>query len=239
VNGDGVPDILVGAGAYDADANINQGRAYLFRGADGGLLRTFAHPNELVGSDAHFGRALAGLGDANGDGVPEVAVGASEAPNTVGQVFLFSGATGNLLQTLDYPLPGPQAPARFGWALTAGVDTNGDGVSELLVGAPSVPGMGQVFIYLSAGTPAQRIKKLIAGVAALNLKQGITNSLDAKLDAALQALQDMQENNNVAAINALQAFINGVEAQRGIHITDADADQLIAAAQAIIAQLGL
>jgi hypothetical protein len=41
---------------------------------------------------------------------------------------------------------------------------------------------------------------------------------------------------NVAAISTLQAFINDVEAQRGIHIGDADA--LIASAQQIIALLG-
>ena len=71
-------------------------------------------------------------------------------------------------------------------------------------------------------------------VIALNLQKGIANSLDAKLYAALQALDDLNENNDVAAINALQAFINAVEAQRGKKISQEDADALIAAAQEII-----
>ena len=87
-------------------------------------------------------------------------------------------------------------------------------------------------------TPAEAIQQLIADVVVLNLKQGISNSLDAKLDAAFQALDDLNENNDVAAINSIQAFINYVEAQRGIHISSADADALIASAQAIIASLG-
>ena len=58
------------------------------------------------------------------------------------------------------------------------------------------------------------------------------------LAAASEALDDLNQNNDVAAINALQAFINAVEAQRGIHITEADADDLIAATQNIIALLG-
>ena len=54
----------------------------------------------------------------------------------------------------------------------------------------------------------------------------------------LQALDDVNEKNDIAAINALQAFINSVEAQRGINIADADADALIAAAQGLITFLG-
>ncbi|OFW04364.1 MAG: hypothetical protein A3G20_02675 [Acidobacteria bacterium RIFCSPLOWO2_12_FULL_59_11] len=85
--------------------------------------------------------------------------------------------------------------------------------------------------------PPQAIQQLIENVISLNLQTGVENNLDAKLDAATQALNDANLNNNVAAINSLQAFINSVEAQRGVQISNADADALIAATQAIIAQL--
>ena len=78
------------------------------------------------------------------------------------------------------------------------------------------------------------LHSLAQKVIALNLQKGISNSLDAKLYAALQALDDLNENNDVAAINTLQAFINAVEAQRGKKISQEDADDLIAAAQEII-----
>jgi hypothetical protein len=87
-------------------------------------------------------------------------------------------------------------------------------------------------------TPAEAIQDLVELVAAINLKQGIANSLDSKLDAAFQAVDDLNQNNDVAAINSLQAFINSVEAQRGVSLTDTDADILIAAARQIIALLG-
>lgn len=105
---------------------------------------------------------------------------------------------------------------------------------------PDQVGAGAIDAFvarLSILTPAEHLQQLIADVLALNLKTGISNSLDAKLEAAVEALDDIKENNNVAAINALQAFINAVEAQRGIHISETDADALIAAAQAIIALL--
>ena len=62
----------------------------------------------------------------------------------------------------------------------------------------------------------------------LNLQQGIENGLVAKLEAALRVLDDVNENNDVAAIKSLEAFINLVEAQRGKQISDTDADALIA-----------
>jgi hypothetical protein len=78
------------------------------------------------------------------------------------------------------------------------------------------------------------VKSLTQQIIELNLQNGISNSLDAKLDAALQAIDDLNENNDIAAINTLQAFINAVKAQRGNKISSADADILIAAAQEII-----
>jgi hypothetical protein len=89
----------------------------------------------------------------------------------------------------------------------------------------------------SPTTPSEAIEDLIILIENMNLQQGIDNSLDAKLNAVVNALDDVNENNDVAAINALGAFINAVEAQRGNRISDEDADALIAAAQDIIAIL--
>ena len=81
------------------------------------------------------------------------------------------------------------------------------------------------------------MRALVDQVAELNAKEGIINSLDAKLNAALQAIDDVNENNDVAAINSMEAFINAVEAQRDKHISVEDADDLIDAADYIIALL--
>jgi len=83
-------------------------------------------------------------------------------------------------------------------------------------------------------TPAELAAELLEGVGGLELHKGISNSLEAKLNAALGALEDENENNDIAAINTLGAFINAVEAQRGKKIPEAEADALIAAAQEII-----
>lgn len=76
--------------------------------------------------------------------------------------------------------------------------------------------------------PAQElIGQLIDDVSALNVKQGISNSLDAKLDRARNALDDFNNNNDAAAINAIAAFVEEVQAQRGSQISEEDADALI------------
>ena len=82
--------------------------------------------------------------------------------------------------------------------------------------------------------PSVLLQALINLVNDFNLHQGILNSLDAKLNTAVEALDDLKNNNDVAAINALEAFINSVEAQRGKKISEADADRFIADAQTIL-----
>ena len=74
-------------------------------------------------------------------------------------------------------------------------------------------------------------------IDAMDLPKGTENSLNASLDTAMKKLGDSNQENDVAAINALEAFINKIEAQRGKKIPVEVADELIAKAQDIIAAL--
>ncbi|MBI2928029.1 MAG: LamG domain-containing protein [Verrucomicrobia bacterium] len=78
------------------------------------------------------------------------------------------------------------------------------------------------------------LQHLTDTVVSLNLRAGIEDSLDAKLDAAMHAMEDVNQNNGVAACGSLQAFINAVEAQRDNQITSAQANTLSAEAQTIM-----
>ena len=82
--------------------------------------------------------------------------------------------------------------------------------------------------------PAVRAQGLIETVLDLSLSHGTENSLVAKLDGALEKLDDGNPNNDHAALGKLDAFINQVEAQRGKKISEDDADTLIAEASLII-----
>ena len=89
----------------------------------------------------------------------------------------------------------------------------------------------------ACATPQEAIIELINAVISLNLKQGISNALDSKLENALSALEDANINNDASTTNLLNAFRYSVNAQRGIEISDIEADSLIDRAQAIIDSL--
>ncbi len=74
---------------------------------------------------------------------------------------------------------------------------------------------------------------LATQVIELDIRTGITTSLDAKLSAAVAALDDLKAGNDAAALNALEAFIHEVEAQNGKLIVWNAAYDLIAEARRI------
>ena len=71
----------------------------------------------------------------------------------------------------------------------------------------------------------------------MNLQQGISSSLLAKLEGAQSVLNSGNPNSHQTAINKINSFKNEVEAQRGQFITNGQANLLIAMANNIIAQL--
>jgi hypothetical protein len=89
----------------------------------------------------------------------------------------------------------------------------------------------------TALTPVALLQQVIRNLLELQLESGTETSLQAKLDAAIKKLSDANPNNDVAAIDQLHAFVNQVEALSGHKISEEDADDLISAAQQVIAWL--
>ncbi len=126
VNGDGRGDFVVGV--VDAVTNNSlTGAARVFSGSDGSLLYNFA-------GDANFdqfGISVAGVGDLNGDGRGDLAVGASDAIG-FGKVRVISGATGGTL----FDVPGLAVNGGFGTSVAPAGDVNDDGTPDLIIGSP-------------------------------------------------------------------------------------------------------
>lgn len=85
---------------------------------------------------------------------------------------------------------------------------------------------------------ADQINNLIGTVETFNLKQGIANSLDSKLQNVLDALNAAQGGSVGSTCNQLNAFINETQAQSGKSLTVDQANQLITSASQIKAVIG-
>ena len=151
VNGDEVPDLLVGAPGQKVGGNEAHGQVFVFSGATGGLLHALNTPTPQEFAD--FGASVAGVGDVNGDNHADLLVGARgqdlRGSRDQGQVFIFSGANGRRLHTFDIPMR--EIKAEFGWSVAGAGDVNRDGIPDVLVGASEfdVGGRGQAFLFVS------------------------------------------------------------------------------------------
>jgi hypothetical protein len=85
---------------------------------------------------------------------------------------------------------------------------------------------------------AAQVTNLVTTVQSFNLANGITNSLDAKLDNALSALNAAKSGGTLSTCNQLNAFISQTLAQSGKQLTTDQANQLIASANRIKAVIG-
>jgi hypothetical protein len=143
IDGDGVPDVLIGEG-FDSTLAEYAGRADVVSGRDGSVIR-FIYGRATPQA---FGTGTARLGDVDGDGVEDFAVGAPYSGVTPinGYVRVISGRTGMMLREFVGPVFG----VLFGGLLRPCPDVDGDGVGELLIGAPAATGyLGSVVQIVS------------------------------------------------------------------------------------------
>ncbi len=158
VDGDNVPDLAVGA-PVDDDGGNNRGAVWVL----------FLHPNGTVKShqkisathggftgslddEDFFGVALAGVGDLDSDGIPDLAVGApgdDDGGNQRGAIWILrlhpNGTVKNHQKISDQVgefTGGLDDEQYFGLAVAAVGDLDSDGVTDLAVGAPGDAGGG-------------------------------------------------------------------------------------------------
>lgn len=161
VNGDGFGDVIVGAPQFSGTL-AQQGQAMLYRGGASGIAINPSWTASGGQAGARAGASVAGLGDANGDGFADVAVGLpafSNGQSGEGLVRVFMGVSSlaGLVLTPSWSIEGQQVGAALGTWVAAAGDVNGDGLADLAVGAPSFDNgqtdEGRVFVFHGTALP--------------------------------------------------------------------------------------
>jgi len=153
VNGDGFSDVIIGAHYYD-NGETNEGRAFVYHGGASGLSKTYNWAAEGDQAYAHFGISVSEAGDVNDDGFLDVIVGLygydGGQPNE-GRAFVYHGSASGLSKTYNWAAEVGQKYAYFGISVSKAGDVNGDGFSDVIIGAyqydNSDKNEGSTFIY--------------------------------------------------------------------------------------------
>jgi hypothetical protein len=128
-NGDGIDDLYVGA----PNANSSRGGVFVISGSDGSILREITTTASLSG----FGSTVVTIGDIDGDGKNDLAVGSPgfriTGGNPAGRVQLIRSSDGAIAAEIT----GSAIFNRLGESMAAASDANGDNQPDLLVGSYS------------------------------------------------------------------------------------------------------
>lgn len=150
IDGDGVPDFLVGSPFATINGFIDTGRVDCYSGATGALIHRFDGPQKY----GKWGVSVTFLDDLSGDGVPEIFAGAFQAPAggvyDAGLALVLDGATGAQI----FRIIGAGVHVELGFAVASAGDVDGDGLTDFMVSAPTdntpTHHAGKIFVHSGA-----------------------------------------------------------------------------------------
>ena len=146
INNDGYDDIIVGAPRYD-NGQDSEGIIAVFLGSASGIVgRTPASAHAMIESNqpsAQLGISVSGAGDINNDSYDDVIIGASfyEIEHSdEGAAFVFLGGSAGIEGSdpsfATSIIEAGQSEAEMGYSVSGAGDVNGDGLTDIIIGAP-------------------------------------------------------------------------------------------------------
>ncbi|MEZ4394641.1 MAG: VCBS repeat-containing protein [Polyangiales bacterium] len=135
VNGDGFVDL----GVSGLQESGRRGTVRVFLGSANGLPVTSTMLMEGTTEGELFGVPIAGIGDANGDGYADMAVGITGAMSGRGALRVYFGGPSGVTSSRSVLIQGPGSiDTQFGGAVAGVGDLDRDGVDDFVVGAPAI-----------------------------------------------------------------------------------------------------
>nr|XP_026489448.1 integrin alpha-V-like [Vanessa tameamea] len=176
VNGDGITDLLVGAPNFvrkdGVGLHYDQGAVFVYlteiKETDFNLIAA-DYVSGSGESGVRFGSTIANLGDIDGDGFNDIAIGAPWEDDGKGAVFIFRGGKEGLRPKYVQKIVVKEAQT-FGISISGGYDINNDNCNDLAIGAHS-----SATAYVFRCTPTMHVEVYIKVPDAVNLQQGATN----------------------------------------------------------------
>ncbi|MFN3218821.1 MAG: integrin alpha [Acidimicrobiales bacterium] len=250
IDGDGIVDLAVGASGDD-DGGPDRGAVYiLFMNADG-TVRAEQKISDLAGGlvatpgdGVQFGFAVAGIGDLDGDAVPDIAVSAARdgdgGTNRGAVHILFLNADGTVkaeqkISSLQGGLTGPLDNGDWFGVSVAGIgDLDGDGNPDIAVGAhlddDGGPDRGAVYILLLNADGTVRAEQKIS-----DLTGGLVAALDDTdlFGRAATAIGDLDGDGTVDLVVGASGNDDGGPDRGAAHILFLNPDGTVRAEQKI------
>ena len=177
VNSDGYEDVIVGANGFSS----NTGRGYVFFGGNS-MDNTADVVMTGEAANNNFGVSVSSAGDINGDGFADVLIGAYGYNSNTGKTYIYFGGT-NMNPAADVSIIGESAFNYFGNSVSSAGDVNGDGFSDVIIGAFGYTTLtGKVYVYFG-GTSMDTISDITMTGETTNSSFGISVSSAGDINA--------------------------------------------------------